>query len=323
MPLALGEHARALDDVLELADVAVPPRRAAGSVRRAGVRPASGLPHPLRAVAHERRRQVRDVLAAIAQRRQPQLDDVQAVEEIAAEAARRDLRAQVAVGRGDDRRRPPASAAAIRRAAPRRSRARAAAWPAPTAAARRPRRGTACRRAAASNTPGFDSTAPVNAPRTWPNSSLSNSVSTTAEQLIVTNGLLRRGPTWWKARAASSLPVPVSPRDEHDLRVRRQALDEAEDLLHRRAAPEHAAELELLARPGSRARATCARRSSSSRMSSEQLPQPIEVERLGEVLARAELDRLDRAVDGGVRRSSGSLRSRAPSRGSGAAGRGR
>ena len=34
----------------------------------------------------------------------------------------------------------------------------------------------------------------MNAPRTWPNSSLSNSVSTTAEQLIVTNGLLRRVP---------------------------------------------------------------------------------------------------------------------------------
>jgi hypothetical protein len=47
---------------------------------------------------------------------------------------------------------------------------------------------------AASKTPIFDSTAPVNAPRTWPNSSLSNSVSTTAEQLIVTNGLLRREP---------------------------------------------------------------------------------------------------------------------------------
>ena len=32
----------------------------------------------------------------------------------------------------------------------------------------------------------------------------------------------------------------------------------------------------------------------------EHLPQAIEVERLGEVFARAELDRLDRAVDGGV-----------------------
>jgi hypothetical protein len=49
---------------------------------------------------------------------------------------------------------------------------------------------------AASNTPDFDSTAPVKAPRTWPNSSLSNSVSTTAEQLIVMNGRFRRGPAW-------------------------------------------------------------------------------------------------------------------------------
>ena len=45
---------------------------------------------------------------------------------------------------------------------------------------------------------------------------------------------------------------------------------------------------------------TCARRSSSARMSASTCLQAIEVERLGEVLARAELDRLDRAVDRGV-----------------------
>ena len=48
---------------------------------------------------------------------------------------------------------------------------------------------------AASKAPPFDSTAPVNAPRTWPNSSLSNRLSTTAAQLIVTKGLFRRVPT--------------------------------------------------------------------------------------------------------------------------------
>ncbi|PYR94575.1 MAG: hypothetical protein DMF84_05325 [Acidobacteria bacterium] len=51
----------------------------------------------------------------------------------------------------------------------------------------------------------------MNAPRTWPNSSLSNSVSTTAEQLTVTKRRSRRGPVLWRARATSSLPVPVSP----------------------------------------------------------------------------------------------------------------
>ena len=59
--------------------------------------------------------------------------------------------------------------------------------------------------------PTLFSVAPVNAPRTCPNNSLSNKVSTTAEQLTVTNRLIRLGPARCSARAASSLPVPVSP----------------------------------------------------------------------------------------------------------------
>ena len=60
---------------------------------------------PLRAIAHERRGQVRNVFAPIAKRRQRQLDDVEAVEQVVAEASGRDLGAQIAVGRGDDARR--------------------------------------------------------------------------------------------------------------------------------------------------------------------------------------------------------------------------
>ena len=56
------------------------------------------------------------------------------------------------------------------------------------------------------------SRAPVKAPFSWPNSSLSSSVSGIAAQLTATNGLSRRGPVTWMARATSSLPVPVSPR---------------------------------------------------------------------------------------------------------------
>ena len=44
----------------------------------------------------------RHVLPALAERRQPDLDDGQPVVEILAEAARRHLVAEVAVGRGDD-----------------------------------------------------------------------------------------------------------------------------------------------------------------------------------------------------------------------------
>ena len=54
--------------------------------------------------------------------------------------------------------------------------------------------------------------APVKAPFSWPNSSLSSSVSGIAAQFTATNGPLARGESSWMARATSSLPVPVSPR---------------------------------------------------------------------------------------------------------------
>ena len=53
--------------------------------------------------------------------------------------------------------------------------------------------------------------APVNAPRTWPKSSLSSSVSVMAAQLTGTNGRSARRLLAWTALATSSLPVPLSP----------------------------------------------------------------------------------------------------------------
>ena len=54
--------------------------------------------------------------------------------------------------------------------------------------------------------------APVNAPRTWPKSSLSSSVGASVVQLQMTNGLVARAATGRGARARpSSLPVPLSP----------------------------------------------------------------------------------------------------------------
>ncbi|HBL25899.1 MAG TPA: hypothetical protein DD490_03590 [Acidobacteria bacterium] len=64
---------------------------------------------------------------------------------------------------------------------------------------------------ARSNQPGWSRTAPVKAPRAWPNSSDSRSASGRAPQLIGTNGLSRRRLFRWMARAISSLPVPLSP----------------------------------------------------------------------------------------------------------------
>ena len=111
----------------------------------------------------------------------------------------------------------------------------------------------------------------MNAPRTWPNSSLSNSVSTTAEQLTVTNGrvaprsgLVERAGRELLARAGLA-------GEQHRLRVRREPLNEAEHLLHRGAAADHAAEFEL-ARDSASSATSCARRVSSARTSASTLP---------------------------------------------------
>src|SRR3990172_5395638 len=66
----------------------------------------------------------------------------------------------------------------------------------PSAAAMRPRRALV---------------APVNAPLTWPNSSLSRSASGIAPQLTGTSAFAARGLRAWMRRANTSLPTPVSP----------------------------------------------------------------------------------------------------------------
>ena len=53
--------------------------------------------------------------------------------------------------------------------------------------------------------------APLNAPRSCPNISVSISVSGTAAQLTATNGPFLRSPLKCNAFATSSLPVPLSP----------------------------------------------------------------------------------------------------------------
>ena len=64
---------------------------------------------------------------------------------------------------------------------------------------------------ASSNRPVRRAIAPVNAPFSWPKSSLSTSPAGSAAQLILISGLSRRWLAEWMARAISSLPVPVSP----------------------------------------------------------------------------------------------------------------
>ena len=64
---------------------------------------------------------------------------------------------------------------------------------------------------ACTNAPSRSRSAPVKAPRTWPNSSLSMSERDTPARSQMTNGASARGPAAWIASAHSSLPVPVSP----------------------------------------------------------------------------------------------------------------
>ncbi len=65
---------------------------------------------------------------------------------------------------------------------------------------------------ACSNLPIRFCVAPVNAPDSWPNNSLSIMVSGRAPQLTGTNRPSPRGLKSCNARATSSFPVPVSPR---------------------------------------------------------------------------------------------------------------
>src|SRR5690606_17914791 len=98
--LAVAEEQAALDDVLELADVAGPgmPEEA---LHRAVGHPAHVLLELGAEVAEEVLDQERDVALALAQRRQAHLDHVEPVVEVLAEAALPDLLQQIAVGRRD------------------------------------------------------------------------------------------------------------------------------------------------------------------------------------------------------------------------------
>ncbi len=63
-----------------------------------------------------------------------------------------------------------------------------------------------------SNFPGLNFVAPVNAPFSWPNSSLSRSSSGIAAQLSLINGWSSRSLFSWMLVATNSLPVPLSPK---------------------------------------------------------------------------------------------------------------
>ena len=148
---------------------------------------------------------------ALAQRRQPQADDVEPVQQVLAEQPLPHALLEVLVRRRDDAHVRLHAARGRRRGSTRRRRARAAAAPAGRAACRRSRRGTACRPRPARSARAATLCAPVNAPRSWPKSSDSSRSFGIAAVLIATNGPAARGLCRCSARATSSLPVPDSP----------------------------------------------------------------------------------------------------------------
>ena len=108
---------------------------------------------------------------------------------------------------------------------------------------------------ACSNAPSRSRSAPVNAPRTWPNSSDSMSVRGTPAQSHTTNGpLARAAAPRGCASAHSSLPVPVSPSMSTATSDCGDALEHGEHLAHLSDAAEQLAEA-IAARRRQRSRA--------------------------------------------------------------------
>ena len=139
---------------------------------------------------------------ALAQRRQRDLDDVEPVVEVLAELP---CRRPSSRGRGGSRRSTRTSTRSARLAADRVELAllqhAQQLGLERRAACRRSRRGRACRRRRARTGPSASPCAPVNAPRTWPNSSLSSSVSGSAAQFTGHERPLARARAGVDARA--------------------------------------------------------------------------------------------------------------------------
>ena len=141
-----------------------------------------------------------------------------------------DLALRAACSSPRARARPRASRSCRRPARSAALRARARPSPASARSCRRPRRGRASRRRPARTCRASAAVAPVNAPRTWPNSSDSISSSGTAEQFSSTKGARARASArvdgardqlLARARLAVDEHAPVGRRDQLDLLAER------------------------------------------------------------------------------------------------------
>ena len=202
---AAGDDGRVLQGVAQLADVAGPGSRSQVRDRLLGDSRVGSEP------AQEVLRQQRDVVRPVAQGGRWIWKTFSRKNRSWRNWPAATCREQVRVRRRQDadvdlrrrRRRRPAR--------PPGAPARAAASPAPAAGCRRVRRGRRCRRRPARAGPAAPASAPVNAPLTWPNSSLSTRFGLSAATWTGRNGRSLRAECRWTARATSSLPVPLSP----------------------------------------------------------------------------------------------------------------
>jgi len=164
-------------------------------------------------------------------------DDVQPIEEVLPEAARTDLRLQVAVRGHDEPEVGPPCPRPPTRSNSRVSRTRRSfAW---TPGASSP---TSSRKSvppsASSSFPGFETTAPVNAPRSWPKELALEKVLAERRAVDRDEGRPARG----LARGALELPSPCrcrSRRGEGRSRRWERPRDQAEHLEERRALSHH------------------------------------------------------------------------------------
>ena len=204
------QHA-ALDHVLELAHVAGPEMRSS-ACRADRSKPLDAACVLRTAARQEVRGERRDVLAAFAQRRQLNLDGVEAVQQVLAEAALGDFSPARSAFVAESTRTFDASRATIRRAGTRRSAARAGASACCASGMLAISSRNSVPPSASSKQPMRSVRASVNAPLTWPKSSLSSTPSDSPPALTATNGLRRRASTAACSRlATTSLPVPCSP----------------------------------------------------------------------------------------------------------------
>ena len=186
-----------------------------GSARSAATASAASvfsfLPYSAEMLATKWRASTGDVVAPLAQRRDDERDDVEAEEQVLAEASGADLLGQVLVGGGDD--------AHVHRHALRPAHRLDALLLEHAQHLGLGLEGhvadlveeQACPPSASSNLPLRAASAPVKAPLVWPNSSLSIRSSGMAAQFTSTKGPAARRLRWWMLRATSSLPVPFSP----------------------------------------------------------------------------------------------------------------